>query len=93
MEQIGTLNYPDVAKNLSVNGVVVLDIAIRQDGALETARLVKSSGNKLLDDAAIRIAKLAAPFDPLPPEITRHTDVLHITRTWQFQNNSRLITR
>jgi len=45
---------------------------------------VRSSGKKLLDDAASRIVELAAPFQPFPPEIRKETDLLHITRTWQF---------
>ena len=87
------MNYPEVAKRLAANGTVVLDVAIGRNGSLQEIQLVKSSGNKLLDDAAIRIAKLAAPFDPLPEKILRHTDILHITRTWQFQNDVHLITR
>ena len=93
VERIGTLNYPDVAKRLNANETIVLDVAIRRDGSLQETRLVKSSGNKHLDDAAIRIAQLAAPFDPLPVEIARHSDILHITRTWQFHNDAQLITR
>ena len=93
VERIGTLNYPDVAKQLGANGSVVLDLAIGRDGDLQETRLIKSSGDKRLDDAAIRIAQLAAPFDPLPVDILRDTDILHITRIWEFQNNAKLITR
>ena len=76
VERIRPLNYPDVAKPYEVNGTLVLDVAIGRNGQLMEVRLVRSSGNKRLDDAAIRIEKLAAPFDLLPTEITRHTDVL-----------------
>ena len=57
------------------------------------AQLIRSSGNKRLDDAAIRIENLAAPFDPLPAEIAHHTDVLQFTRAWHFNKSARLIAR
>ena len=53
VERIGTLNYPDVAKQYAVNGTLVLDVAIGRNGQLMEARLIRSSGNKPLDDAAI----------------------------------------
>lgn len=56
----------------------------------------KWHGNSIcLDDAAIQITKLATPFefDPLPTEITHHTDALHMTRTWHFDKSARLVTR
>jgi protein TonB len=53
----------------------------------------RSSGHKLLDDAAVRIVKLAAPYAPFPAEIRKETDVLDITRTWQFLSNNRLLAK
>ena len=38
----------------------------------------------MLDQAAIRIVRLAAPFDRFPDNIRSDTDILHITRTWTF---------
>jgi protein TonB len=52
--------------------------------------VVRSSGHDVLDQAAVRIVQLAAPFAPFPPDIAAETDVLDITRTWQFQRNNRL---
>ena len=59
-------------------------MAVRADGSLENIRVVRSSGFDLLDQAAIRIVELAAPFSPFPPDIAAETDVLDIVRTWQF---------
>jgi periplasmic protein TonB len=50
----------------------------------------KSSGHRLLDAAAIRIVQLAAPYSPLPPNITKDVDVLTITRTWSFTSSDKL---
>ena len=56
-------------------------------------RLTRSSGHALLDDAAIRIVRLAAPYAPFPKEIREETDILEITRTWQFLSTNRLFSR
>jgi protein TonB len=90
VERIGNLNYPREARELGLFGSLILHVAVRADGSLEGIRVVRSSGHEVLDDAAIRIVELAAPFSPFPPNIKRETDVLDITRTWQFQRNNQL---
>ncbi len=92
VERIGNLNYPEEAKRKNLSGSLVLHVAVRADGSLERVRVLRSSGKKVLDDAAIRIVKLAAPFSPFPEEIRKNVDVLDITRTWQFGNDDRLST-
>ncbi len=90
IERIGNLNYPDEAKRRKLYGNLVLHVAVRADGSVERINVRKSSGYKILDDAAIAIVKLAAPFAPFPKDIREETDILDITRTWQFLNNNRL---
>jgi len=90
VERIGNLNYPEEAKRQGVFGNLILHVAVRADGSLEDVRIVRSSGHELLDQAAIRIVELAAPFAAFPPDIRAETDVLDITRTWQFQRNNQL---
>ena len=92
VERIGNLNYPDQAKNQNLSGSLLLDVAINPDGSLKNIRVERSSGHKVLDDGAIRIVRMAAPFAPLPPEIRKEVDVLHITRIWQFHDNNSLQT-
>lgn len=84
VERVGNLNYPDAARRQSLSGSLVLTVAIDRRGEVRSIRLVDSSGHAVLDDAAMRIIDLAAPFRPLPRAIRAETDVLHITRTWQF---------
>ena len=62
-------------------------MAVRRDGSVENVQIIQPSGHPLLDDAALRTVRLAEPFAPLP-ETRERVDVLHITRTWQFQNGS-----
>ena len=88
IERIGNLNYPEEAKRQNLSGSLILDVAINADGSVHRIELRRSSGYKLLDDAAIRIVRLAAPFAPLSAEMRKDTDILHITRTWQFLNDN-----
>jgi len=89
VEAIGNLNYPEEAKRQKLYGNLILRVAVRADGSLEEVRVLRSSGSKTLDDAAVRIVHLAAPFAPFPPDIRKDTDYLDITRTWQFLSNNR----
>ncbi len=84
IEKIGNLNYPEEARRRKLSGKLKLDVGLHPDGTVESITIVKSSGKKLLDDAAIRIVKLAAPFAPFPKEMRADTDVLVISRVWEF---------
>jgi protein TonB len=84
VERIGNLNYPEQARRQKIFGKLQLSVSIRADGSVESIDVSKSSGHPILDAAAMRIVRLAAPYAPLPPNITRDTDILTITRTWSF---------
>jgi len=92
VERVGNLNYPDEAKRQKLHGSLVLHVAVQADGSVKKngIRLLHSSGHKQLDDAAIRIVRLAAPYAPFPENIRKETDILDITRTWRFLSNNRL---
>lgn len=92
VERIGNLNYPEEARHKNVSGTLILDVAIRPDGSLENVTIIRSSGQQILDDGAIYIVRLAAPFAPFTPEIRKQVDILHITRSWQFNHSNRLQT-
>jgi protein TonB len=84
IERIGNLNYPAEAKARRIYGRLQLTVAIKADGEVEGIEINRSSGHKVLDQAAIRIVRLAAPFERFPESIKADTDILHITRTWTF---------
>jgi protein TonB len=90
VEQIGELNFPDIARRLNLNTGPVLDVSIRADGSLGEVRVVRSSGHAELDQAARRIVKLGAPYAPFPPSLSQKYDVLHIARPWRFDPGGRL---
>lgn len=89
IERIGTLNYPDAARG-KLYGVLVLTVTITADGRVQHIEINRSSGHKLLDDAARRIVQMASPYAAFPPAIRRDTDVLEITRTWSFTQGDQL---
>lgn len=84
VERIGNMNYPEEARQNKINGSLQLTVSIRADGSVESIEVTRSSGQRVLDEAAMRIVKLASPFDPFPDDIRRDTDILSITRTWNF---------
>ena len=84
IERIGNLNYPEEAKTRKLYGSLQLTVAIKADGEVESVEINRSSGHKVLDQAAIRIVRLAAPFNRFPDTIRTDPDILHITRTWSF---------
>ena len=94
IEQLENLNYPEAAKREKLYGTVQLTVGIKSDGSLESVEINRSSGKKILDEAAIRIVKLAGQngFAPFPPDISQDTDILHITRTWVFTRSDELLS-
>ena len=90
VERVGNLNYPDEARRRHLSGQVVITIAIRRNGTVERADIVQSSGVPALDAAALRIAKMAEPYPPLP-KTPEDPDILHVTRTWWFRPEGALV--
>lgn len=88
VERVGNLNYPEEARRRGLSGQLRLDVALNADGSVNAVTVRKSSGSTLLDDAAKRIVRLAAPFPPFPPDVREDTDILHITRTWRFNEGA-----
>ena len=93
VERIGNTNYPEAARREGLTGGLVLVVSIRSDGSLHDIHVRASSGEPVLDRAARRIVRLAAPFEPFPETLSEETDILYITRTWQFTQGDRLTTR
>jgi protein TonB len=87
VERIGNLNYPDEARRQKLSGRLRLTVAINKDGTVREIKINQPSGHKILDDSAIRIVKLGAPYARIPDSITEAgepVEILYITRTWEF---------
>ncbi len=91
IERVGNLNYPEEARRNKIFGNLVVTVSIKSDGEVEKVEINRSSGHKVLDEAALRIVKLAAPFAPFPENIRKDTDILVISRTWIFTRSDQLI--
>jgi protein TonB len=91
IERLGTINYPSEARGRHY-GNLRLTVTLRPDGNVESIELDRSSGLKVLDAAAFKIVRMAAPFAPFPRDIRRDTDLLVITRTWFFGQGDKIWT-
>ena len=91
VERVGTLNYPEAAKG-KLYGSLILSVRIKSDGSIDRVEINRSSGHKILDDAARRIVQMAAPFGAFTPDIRRDYDILEFTRSWTFTRNNQLET-
>ena len=92
VERVGNLNYPDAARREGISGKLMMDVALNADGTVRNISILRTSGHKVIDDAAVRIVNLAAPVPPFPPDIGKDADILHITRTWEFSTSNRLMS-
>ena len=92
IERIGTLNYPPEARG-KLYGAVVIFVELRaEDGSLYNAEISKSSNSKVLDQAALRILRMSAPFGPIPQQALGGATVLSFARTWYFTQGDSLNT-
>jgi protein TonB len=92
VERVGNLNYPEEARRNKIYGSLALTVSIRSSGEVDSIEVSSSSGHKELDEAAVRIVRLAAPYAAFPDDIRRDTDIVSITRTWTFTKGDQLMT-
>jgi protein TonB len=84
IEHVGTMNFPDVARRRKLSGTPVIEVTIGADGSLLQTVVRRSSGHAEIDEAAMRILKLAAPYDPFPSALNAQHDQIRIAYEWQF---------
>lgn len=92
VERVGTMNYPQAARDQKIYGSLQMTVSIKADGTVDKIEINRSSGQKVLDEAARRIVQLAAPYSAFPADISQDTDILGITRTWTFTRSDQLFT-
>ncbi|HWS62914.1 MAG TPA: energy transducer TonB [Steroidobacteraceae bacterium] len=84
IERVGTINFPDVARRRLLSGTPVIEVTIGSDGKLLNTVVRRSSGHAEIDEAAMRILKLASPYDPFPAAMNAKHDEIRIAYEWQF---------
>ncbi|TGN38905.1 energy transducer TonB [Marinobacter confluentis] len=82
--RVGNINYPSEARRANIYGNARILVSLRKDGTVKELAILESSGSTVLDDAAIRIVRMAAPFAPFPDSLKEDVDELEIIRTWVF---------
>lgn len=91
IELVGNTNYPEEARRRGIFGDLRLAVTMLPDGTVEGVEILLSSGQRVLDQAAVRTVRLASPFAPFPAEMAQW-DKLEIIRTWRFEAGHRLNT-
>lgn len=84
IERVGNVHYPIEAKRNHLYGQLRLAVMIKPNGYVDNIEVLHSSGIRVLDDAAMRIVRLAEPFEVFPKALKAEVDQLEIIRTWQF---------
>ncbi len=92
IESVGNLNYPEAARRNQIFGDLRMLVALHPDGSVREVLILQSSNSAVLDQAAVDIVNLAAPFEPFPPELRGQYDILEIIRTWRFQEGAAFTT-
>lgn len=60
----------------STSSSVTLNYSIQKNGKLTNVSVLKSSGDKKIDSAAVKSLKMTAPFEPLPDSFNGdHVDI------------------
>lgn len=84
VERVGNANFPEQFLGNLSHGRPTLEVLIGLDGHLEDIVVRRSSGDRALDQAALKILRLAAPFEPLPSHITAEYQALRFAYEWDF---------
>ena len=87
VEAIGNQHYPARARQQQLYGDLRMVVSLMPSGEVHQVKILQSSGHKILDQAAIKIVHLAAPYAPFPPDMQRSVDILEIIRTWRFHRD------
>lgn len=96
IEKVGTLHFP-ASDGKKLYGELILHIPIYQDGTLYLKdggpSVEHTSGNRLLDRAALRIVENSAPFTEFPRKmLSANGDVWEVTVTFKFTREEGLQT-
>lgn len=92
VERIGQNNFPKEIRRKKLNGTLIVDVAINKDGTIRKVNIIKSSGNKLLDDTTIKFIRMASPYKPFDETMGKRIDIIHITRAY-FLSGKKIVSQ
>ena len=70
--------YPDFARKMGYQGKILVAFRIGRDGKILNLSVSKSSGYKILDEAALEAVKEAGPYPSIPNELNKESLKLKI---------------
>ena len=82
--EVGGVNYPPPEQGQPLSGSVGVETVLNADGTVASVDIRRTSGHAALDQAALRIVRMAAPFQPFTATMRSQTDLIRITRTFNF---------
>jgi protein TonB len=86
IEAVGDEYFPELGELDGLTGSPTLEVSIEASGRLSAVIIGKSSGSRVLDQAALDILRRASPFDPFPAEISADYDRLRFAYKWLFSD-------
>ena len=87
IETVGVKYFPEESVAQGITGSPTLQVTISASGQLDAASIRKSSGSRVLDQAALNILRRASPFDPFPETIRVDYDQLIFAYKWKFEES------
>jgi periplasmic protein TonB len=87
IELIGSKYIPEQDGLSGLTGSPTLEVTIDASGQLAEVIIVRSSGSRALDQAALNILRRAAPFDPFPEAVRLDYPQLNFLYKWRFAGN------
>lgn len=87
IETIGVRYFPQQILVDGITGSPTLEVTITASGQLQEVIVRRTSGSKVLDQAALNILRRAAPFDPFPEVVRADYDQLRFAYKWQFNQS------
>ena len=84
IEAVGNEYFPELGNVEGLTGSPTLEVSISSSGNLAGVIIRKSSGSRVVDNAALDILRRASPFDPFPAEIRSDYDSLRFAYKWLF---------
>jgi protein TonB len=84
IETVGSKYIPEQGSLRGLSGSPTLEVTIDASGQLADVVIVRTSGSKLIDQAALSILRRAAPFDPFPEAVRLDYPQLNFLYKWQF---------
>ena len=88
IETIGVKYFPEHGLTDGMTGSPTLEVIISASGQLQQVIVRRTSGSRMLDQAALEILRRAAPFDPFPEAVRADYDTLRFAYKWQFNHSS-----